>query len=673
MKPELLSEAIGMIDDDIIEAADKARAEAPKKKSRTPLWIGFGSMAACAAIIASVALNNIEDSAKLPTADMTESIPTSSQTTDADNGSDTTGSVAETLDVIEEDELVETTEYTMDATCEVNIDDENPGAGGDWLDDPDWVVDDVPPEAEDVTVETKEAADVAPTAEAAPETGESPVETAEATVTVEIEVETAEIELPETIECETGDVCEETLEMAESIEGTGEVAEETGDVAEETSEIEEVVDETLETGVYIETAGQTSVVAKAEFPELKYPWREDFTTQAEYDRACNAYFKQLDHVNRNVTYTNDVSREFLAESTRVFLSGHEGENVAYSPVNTYIALAMLAETSDGTTQQQILDSLDVAGLSTLRRAANGLWARFYKDEPEYNYTSRIATSLWLRSGFGYDIGVIESLKNNYYTSSFAGQMGDPLYDQTLQQWLNEQTGGLLSEQAGNATLSPDTVMAMASTVYYNAQWNNEFSEDATTVQDFHKADGTAVQTEFMNKMKLGRRLYTGDGFSAVSLSVAGSDTMWLILPDEGVTPEQIAQGDALYDFLFDMKKTGKGYFVNLSVPKFDVTTQTDLISGLQKLGITDAFSEDKADFTPLHGDEVSSYVGRADNAVRVSINEKGVSAASFVMTANPGTGAFMGTEEIDFVLDRPFLFVIERNTLPLFCGIVNQP
>ncbi|MBE6902603.1 MAG: serpin family protein, partial [Ruminococcaceae bacterium] len=129
----------------------------------------------------------------------------------------------------------------------------------------------------------------------------------------------------------------------------------------------------------------------------------------------------------------------------------------------------------------------------------------------------------------------------------------------------------------------------------------------------------------------------------------------------------------LYDFLFDMKKTGKGYFVNLSVPKFDVTTQTDLISGLQKLGITDAFSEDKADFTPLHGDEVSSYVGRADNAVRVSINEKGVSAASFVMTANPGTGAFMGTEEIDFVLDRPFLFVIERNTLPLFCGIVNQP
>ena len=31
-------------------------------------------------------------------------------------------------------------------------------------------------------------------------------------------------------------------------------------------------------------------------------------------------------------------------------------------------------------------------------------------------------------------------------------------------------------------------------------------------------------------------------------------------------------------------------------------------------------------------------------------------------------------DEIDFVLDRPFLFVIESNDgLPLFVGVVNEP
>ncbi|MGN0687860.1 MAG: hypothetical protein ACI4KA_07135 [Oscillospiraceae bacterium] len=65
MTAEMLSEAIGMLDDDIISAADKARTNAPKRRSRTAVWIGLGSMAACAAIIASVAITNM-DGPKLP-------------------------------------------------------------------------------------------------------------------------------------------------------------------------------------------------------------------------------------------------------------------------------------------------------------------------------------------------------------------------------------------------------------------------------------------------------------------------------------------------------------------------------------------------------------------------------------------------------------------------------
>jgi serine protease inhibitor len=30
-------------------------------------------------------------------------------------------------------------------------------------------------------------------------------------------------------------------------------------------------------------------------------------------------------------------------------------------------------------------------------------------------------------------------------------------------------------------------------------------------------------------------------------------------------------------------------------------------------------------------------------------------------------------EIIDFVLDRPFLFVITNNRVPMFAGVVNEP
>ena len=55
------------------------------------------------------------------------------------------------------------------------------------------------------------------------------------------------------------------------------------------------------------------------------------------------------------------------------------------------------------------------------------------------------------------------------------------------------------------------------------------------------------------------------------------------------------------------------------------------------------------------------------------MDEKGVTAAAYTVMAVCGTGMPMG-DEIDFVLDRPFLFAITGGDgLPLFVGIVNQP
>ena len=45
----------------------------------------------------------------------------------------------------------------------------------------------------------------------------------------------------------------------------------------------------------------------------------------------------------------------------------EDENTVCSPINLYIAFAMLAETSDGNTRQQILDMLGAQDMDTLRK------------------------------------------------------------------------------------------------------------------------------------------------------------------------------------------------------------------------------------------------------------------------------------------------------------------
>ena len=111
----------------------------------------------------------------------------------------------------------------------------------------------------------------------------------------------------------------------------------------------------------------------------------------------------------------------------------------------------------------------------------------------------------------------------------------------------------------------------------------------------------------------------------------------------------------------------KHLLVNLSVPKFDISSQTSLEDDLKKMGITDAFDPMKASFPAVGGGSLSNV----SQAARVAIDENGVVAAAYTELL---CGAGMPPEEtIDFKLDHPFLFVIEKEEIPLFIGVVNAP
>ena len=154
-----------------------------------------------------------------------------------------------------------------------------------------------------------------------------------------------------------------------------------------------------------------------------------------------------------------------------------GENKVYSPLNVYMALAMLAEVTDGECRQQILTLLGSESIDALRTQAASVWNANYSNDGAV--TSILANSLWLNEAVDFHQTTMDSLAQNYYASSFRGQMGSEEFDQALRDWINEQTGGLLEAQADGLSMDPETIMALASTIYYRAKWHSEFSEDRT--------------------------------------------------------------------------------------------------------------------------------------------------------------------------------------------------
>ena len=165
----------------------------------------------------------------------------------------------------------------------------------------------------------------------------------------------------------------------------------------------------------------------------------------------------------------------------------------------------------------------------------------------------------------------------------------------------------------------------------------------------------------------------GEDFTATSVALDDGSRMWLILPDEGYTPEDLlASGNAL-DMIFGESYSNKqAVTVNLSLPKFDVSGDLDLMAGLQEMGITQVTDRDQADFSGICSYDQGIYLGSAQQGIRVSVDEDGLTGVAYTILEAPGKGMPSG-EEVDFVLDRPFLFVVESGDgLPLFAGIVNK-
>ena len=205
-------------------------------------------------------------------------------------------------------------------------------------------------------------------------------------------------------------------------------------------------------------------LAEAVYPEMApYPNEMDYSFDKDYDAWKSAKRAQRDQYEG---YREGLDGFFVA-SIQEYLSATEGKNRAYSPLNVFMALSMLAEITDGESRGQILELLGKTDIESLRQQAKAIWNANYSDDGAL--TSVMASSVWLNEDVSFVQETMDSLAENYYASSFRGAMGSPEFNAALQAWLNEQTGGLLEEQAANVEMSPETILALATTVYFRAK------------------------------------------------------------------------------------------------------------------------------------------------------------------------------------------------------------
>ena len=316
---------------------------------------------------------------------------------------------------------------------------------------------------------------------------------------------------------------------------------------------------------------------------------------------------------------NSFSFEFLKME-------NNKSNMIYSPLSIKYALAMLSEGANGNTKTQIDN---VIGRLNLTK---------YKNNDKI---LSLANSVFIKDE--YSQFVKENFKDNLVQRS---------------------------------------KMILINALAIDMEWANTFDDNDTWGNPFYLENGEQINATTMNKETSSEDIsyYKDDNITAITMDLKEYDNTQLefmaMMPeknlDEYIKTITLKDVEEITSKLEKASNTKNG--VDVSIPKFEFNYELKLKEDLQKLGITDAFSSEKADFTNMA--ETSLYVGEAIHKADVKFSEDGIRAAAvtvFAMFENA-----LPTEEeqpIRIKIDKPFMFLIkDKKTGEIwFVGTVYEP
>jgi len=375
----------------------------------------------------------------------------------------------------------------------------------------------------------------------------------------------------------------------------------------------------------------------------------------------------------------DAYNTFAVETAAELLKS-KNDNIVYSPISLYYALALAASGAEGATQEEILELLGYETLEALTTDCKASFEALYhvaneeNNKPnewgEYDTESRymltIANSLWADDTLELKESFANGGAENFYTDIFTGDLQSQQVAEVKAEWILERTNGLIEQKAEPA--SADTVLSIINTIYFYDEWVNRFDKEETKEDRFTCEDGTQISCDFMNMSMGSHGFRRGDNYTESSLSLKNG-TMTFYLPDEGVSVyELVRDAKALEQMLNGDREYISGKVI-WKVPKFSYGSELSLADMLKELGMEQAFSE-AADFSGITNQEPVFLSSVKQNA-HLGIDEDGVEGAAF--TEIMFCGAAMPKDEAEMILDRPFLYTVKNNGRIIFIGICGDP
>jgi serpin B len=352
-----------------------------------------------------------------------------------------------------------------------------------------------------------------------------------------------------------------------------------------------------------------------------------------------------------------------------------GGNLVFSPYSISSALAMTYAGARGETALQMKHALHFDKSETRLHPLFSQLDAALKAAQGRNELS-MANSLWPEEKYPFHDEFLSLLKNDYGATVTPLDFGrDANKARTIiNRWVDGKTRHKITEIIGPGVLDEMTRMVLVNAIYFKGTWATPFAASATQPDKFYTKPGTTITVPFMHT---GGHFGYGeaDQLQVLALPYIGQKLEMIILLPRNRDSLAKLESNLNPASLASWLEKAEDQSVNVTLPKFKMSTGLVLSNTLQAMGMKDAFSAD-ADFSGMDGTPHWLYLSAVLHKAQIDVNEKGTEAAAATGVGVTELGA-MRVEEPprEFRADHPFLFLIQDTTTDsiLFMGRVMNP
>ncbi|CAO2184649.1 unnamed protein product [Urochloa humidicola] len=357
-------------------------------------------------------------------------------------------------------------------------------------------------------------------------------------------------------------------------------------------------------------------------------------------------------------------------------SGSNNNNLVFSPLSMYVALALVAAGAGGETLDEFLTLLGAASRDELAEFVRGLTmsAALADRSALGGPFVAFACGVWHKETAAlkpaYRAAAVESYKAETRAANFL-EKAEEVRDE-INNWVSKATKNLITTILPEDSVHPTTAVVLANAIYFKGSWSKPFKEEHTEDKRFYCLDGSSVRAPFMHS-KENQFIKKHDGFKVLKLPYCNSwdDDEWpcqkefnfsmcIFLPDarDGLPGLVDKMESSSSSFLQDHLPKRTVMVGEFCLPKFKLSFSSQMNETLKAMGLTAVFSEHTANLSNmLEDDNNGLYMDHVFHKAAIQVNEAGSEAAASTACTirKKGGGRLCLT---DFIANHPFVFFI---------------